>query len=193
MGCPIINSDSYMFLDKGLARLAERGRKRVAIIKMGQRIKTASDYLRKRGFETRDHWLCEIGHGHEGTVAVVVKLLFDYPPDERPDGLVIATDALVEETLAALYEIGLIVGRDLDIIAHCNWPWPVKSPFPMERIGYHTHDFLNHAIDYIQRLQRGERVPEMTLVPALGEQETREHEWLTGAGQRLMPSDAVTA
>ena len=36
----------------------------------------------------------------------------------RPDGLVIATDNLVEEALGALHGAGIVIGRDIDVVAH---------------------------------------------------------------------------
>ncbi len=170
-GIPVINTNEVMFFDKALAWLAQRGRKRVAVLAMRQNVGVTAEDCQRAGLATRPHWICPIGSQFSGQTRSVVQLLLDYPPDERPDCLVLATDHLVEEALATVHDAGIVIGRDIDIVAHCNWPWPVESPLPIARLGFHSHDFLHTALDIISQIRRGESPPARTVVPAFFEHE----------------------
>lgn len=170
-GMPVVNTNETMFFDKALAWLAQRGRKRVAVLAMRQFVGLTTDDCQKAGLKTRPHWICPIGSQFSGQTRSVVQLLLDYPPEQRPDCIILATDHLVEEALATIHEAGVVIGRDIDVVAHCNWPWPVESPLPIARLGFHSHDFITVALDVISKIRRGESPPLRTLIPALFEHE----------------------
>jgi len=170
-GVPVVNTDDPLLLQKALDWLAERGRKRVAVIAMRPSHEVSVETCAAAGLKTRSHWLCPIGQDASGQVRAVVQLLLDYPVKERPDCLVIATDNFVEEALSGIHATGIVIGRDVDVVAHCNWPWPVESPLPITRVGFHSHHFLNHCLEAIRQQRRGEKPATCTLVPALFEHE----------------------
>lgn len=170
-GAPVINTDEPMFYRKALAWLAERGRKRVAVLAMRQAVGVTVQDCESAGLKTRPHWICPIGSEFGGQTKFVVRLLLDYPPEERPDAIILATDHLVEEALGTIHDAGIAIGRDLDVVAHCNWPWPVESPLPIARLGFHSHAFLNTALDLISMIRQGQTPPSKTLIPALFEHE----------------------
>lgn len=170
-GTPVINTDEPLFYRKALAWLASRGRKRVAVLAMRQYVGVTPGDCAAAGLATRPHWLCPVGGEFPGQTKTLVQLLLDQASDQRPDALVIATDHLVEEALATLVDSGVAIGRDIDVVAHCNWPWPVESPLPITRLGFHAHDFLRTAVDLVGMIRRGETPPPRTLIPALFEHE----------------------
>lgn len=170
-GAPVVNTDDGSFMDRALQWLAARGRKRVAVVAMRPKVGATPATCAAAGLQTRPHWLCPIGQDFGGQVRPVVQLLLDYPPEERPDGLVIATDNLVEEALGAIHDTGVVIGREIDVVAHCNWPWPVESPLPIARLGFHSHHFLNTCLDSIRQRRQGRAPAAPTLVPALFEHE----------------------
>lgn len=170
-GVPVVNTDDPLLMTKALNWLAERGRKRVAVLAMRPSHEVSVATCMAAGLSTKPHWLCPIGHEASGQVKAVVQLLLDYPAKERPDCLVVATDNFVEEALAAIHATGIVIGRDIDVVAHCNWPWPVESPLPITRVGFHSHHFLNLCLEEIRQQRRGEKPSPITLVPALFEHE----------------------
>jgi DNA-binding LacI/PurR family transcriptional regulator len=170
-GAPVINTNEPLFYRKALAWLAARGRKRVAVLAMRQAVGVSVEDCRAAGLDTRPHWICPIGSEFGGQTRSVVQLLLDYPPKERPDAIILATDHLVEEALATIHQAGVVIGQDIDVVSHCNWPWPVDSPLPIARLGFHSHDFLNASLSSISSIRRGETPPPQTLVPALFEHE----------------------
>lgn len=170
-GIPVVNTDDRQFMARGLAWLAQRQRRRVAVVASRPSMGATVEACAAAGLTTRPHWLCPIGTDHVGQVRVVVQLLLDYPEGERPDCMVVANDNLVEEALSTIHASGIMIGRDIDIVAHCNWPWPVESPLPIARLGFHSHHFLNHCLEAIRLRRRGEASPAETLIPALLETE----------------------
>lgn len=170
-GAPVINTDEPQFYRKALAWLASRGRKRVAVLAMRQAVGVTVQDCEAAGLATRPHWICPIGSEFGGQTKAVVQLLLDYTPAERPDAIILATDHLVEEALATIHDSGVVIGRDIDVVSHCNWPWPVESPLPVARLGFHSHDFLNLSLDHISRIRHGQPAPTQTLVPAFFEHE----------------------
>jgi DNA-binding LacI/PurR family transcriptional regulator len=173
-GVPLVNTDPEMFYRKALLRLGEMGRKRVAIVTGSPKIVATPEMFARAGLHTKDHWLCRVSPESEGAPNVV-QLLFDYEKEERPDALIIGTDALVEDALGTLHQMEMLVGRDLDVVAHCNWPWPVRSPLPIERLGFHMHDFLDAAMRAISLQREGEAFAPLCRVPAVFENELGAH------------------
>ena len=53
----------------------------------------------------------------------------------------------------------------LEIVAHCNFPWPTPSLLPVRRIGYDVRDFLRQAIESIDEQRRGEPVRQRWVHP----------------------------
>lgn len=170
-GAPVVNTDDPGFMTRALDWLVHRGRKRVAVIAMRPNVSEVATACAEAGLAFRPHWLCPISLDHRGQVKVIVRLLLDYPKSQRPDCLVVATDNLVEEALSAIHESGIVIGRDIDVVAHCNWPWPVESPLPIARLGFHSHEFLNQCLDTIRALRAGKTPPELSLIPALFDNE----------------------
>lgn len=170
-GAPVVNTDDPVFMEKGLAWLAGRGRKRVAVISMRPSLGVTPEMCAAAGLTTRPQWLCPVGREFDGQVKAVVQLLLDYPSDERPDALIIATDNLVEEALGAIHGTGIVIGYDIDVVAHCNWPWPVESPLPIARIGFHSHQFLDACLEAIELQRKGKTPAPVTMIPALFEHE----------------------
>lgn len=170
-GAPVVNTDDPELLKKALGWLAQRGRKRVAVVAVQPWHEVSVASCAALGLSTRAHWLCPIGNDTGGQVRAVVQLLLDYPAKERPDSLVIATDNHVEEALSAIHGTGIVIGRDIEVVAHCNWPWPVESPLPITRVGFHSHHFLNHCLEAIRQQRRGEKPRACTWVRALFEHE----------------------
>jgi hypothetical protein len=70
-----------------------------------------------------------------------------------------------------VHEAGLVIGRDIDIVAHCNWPWNIASPLPIARLGFHVHDFIGGALQALIAQRTGKEPAWETKVPAIFEHE----------------------
>jgi DNA-binding LacI/PurR family transcriptional regulator/biotin operon repressor len=147
---PSVTTCHVQMCERMLRWLHERGRKRVAVVTMWGYHVELHDFLRPRGVPYRPHWFQTVGRDNQADVREVVALLMDYPPEQRPDGLMILDDNLTEHAVGGLLQSGLRVGQDIDVIAHCNWPWPVASPVPIQRIGFHAGHLVSLAVRAIQ-------------------------------------------
>jgi DNA-binding LacI/PurR family transcriptional regulator len=90
---------------------------------------------------------------------------------ERPDALLILDDNLVEHATAGLIAAGVRVPEDLDVVAHCNFPWPTPSVLPLTRIGFNNTEVVRHCVDLIDAMCAGQTVPAITEIAAVREDE----------------------
>jgi DNA-binding LacI/PurR family transcriptional regulator len=170
-GVPVVRTDSEMFAERALDWLRGKKRRRLAAVTIGHFTHLNVENCRKWNLQTRPYWLCTMGREYQRHVGWAIRLLLDYPAAERPDALIIASDNLVEEALAAVHEAGLVIGRDIDIVAHCNWPWNIASPLPIARLGFHVHDFIGGALQALIAQRTGKEPAWETKVPAIFEHE----------------------
>jgi DNA-binding LacI/PurR family transcriptional regulator len=159
---------------RALKHLASRGRKNVAIIStdMPTSDSTArwARVANAHGLETRPHWI----HGVSPSVAPwsrnLARLLMS-DRDERPDCLYITDDNLVEYVTAGLLDAGVRVPEELEVVAHCNFPWITPSVIPAQRLGYNVRELLRKCLDAVDALRKGV-VPMSNTVEPLFEHET---------------------
>lgn len=169
---PSVTTDQKHMSGKMAQWLRERGRKRVAVVGLSESGQQTRTRLLEYGIPFRPHWLQTIGRDNFADVRNVVTLLMDYPAEQRPDGLVIYDDNLTEHAVGGLLQAGVQIGRDVDVIAHCNWPWPVASPVPIKRVGFHARDVVSLSVRAIEKMRKGEPLAqEQIKVPALFEEE----------------------
>lgn len=175
---PQICTDIPMLFDRSLAWLGERGRKRIAMVYMADTFPWLTPkHFDNAGTVYHKAWVQRIGRSHPQTVSEVVHLLMDYPKSRRPDGLFIADDNLIQRSLSSLLELNLQVGQDLDVIAHCNWPHPVQSKVPMQRIGFHAGQLLEACLQVFPTIHPEKQDDRVLTIPALFESEVSQMDW----------------
>ena len=155
---PAVVGLSYdSFLERAVERLAQRGRRRVAILVDpvmwldGQ--EAAFERAAARcGVEARAH--------HRQLVSVTVPVcaraaahvLMRLPPEDRPDALIVADDNLGPHAVQGLKDAGVAIGTDLDVVVHANFP--SESEFrdlPVTRLGFDAREVLEAAVGVIDR------------------------------------------
>ena len=171
---PSVTTDRKSFLDKALDYLVARGRRRIALLMVPGFFAEDDPYLAealaKRNIQSPPHWQLTLGQSAAKGAANCVRLLMHGNPAERPDGLVVFDDNLVEHVQAGLIAAGVQVPDSLEVVEHCNFPWP-PSVLSTRRLGYDVHGLLRVCIDLIDRQRRGEQVSGLTKVSALFEEE----------------------
>ena len=167
MDMPGINTDGDMWLKRALEYLHSRGRKRVALIMppTDDRENHWGKPIREAGFETHPHWLQSVYLRDNVNARYLVQLLMRC--EDKPNALLIADDNLVERTTAGLLEAGIRVPEDLEVVAHCNYPWPPQSHVPVQFLGYDARQVLEASLESLDRQRQNLAVPPLTLVPAL--------------------------
>jgi len=150
--------DGQSLVDKALDYFAERGRKRIAIIANVQppaSLDSIVKGLKKRSMTMHPYWLQMVSLDNPQCARGTAHLLMHGGQDERPDGLFIADDNLVEQASAGIVDAGIRVPDDLDVVAHCNFPWPVPSVVAVKRLGYDAREILAACMDLIDEQRQG--------------------------------------
>jgi hypothetical protein len=172
-GIPGIALDSHSFFDKAMDYLAAKKRKNIAVLTVPGLCELFEDYviagLAKRGMSTRPDWTQLATQAVPESARRIVQLLL-HDPARRPDGLIITDDNLVEQASAGVISSGLQVPRDLEIVAHCNFPWPAPTVLPVKRLGFDARRVLQAGMASIDQQRAGGEVAQLTNVPAVFEE-----------------------
>lgn len=156
------------FTEPAIAYLHSRGKKRLAFV-----LVTDMDPVREPEIKAvlSEHGLpfmpysVQCVHPAESRWAANLAHLFArLPQDERPEGIVILDDNLVEHFCAGLVAAGIRVPDDMEIVAHCNFPCPAPSVLPIARLGYDLHEMLLACMGIINRMRAGETAAMQTVV-----------------------------
>lgn len=151
--------DWKSFYEKALGYFASRGRRRIAVLTApGQQkdfAKYLEDGLATRTMETRPYWLQESSQTRMEGAKACVHLLLHGRPEERPDGLIITDDNLVEYGVAGAVDADVQVGKEVDVVAHCNFPLSSPPGMPIKRLGFDARQLLQQSVEIINRRRRG--------------------------------------
>ena len=174
---PSVYPDINAFLPKALDYLAERGRKRVAVVMLEGATRPQLEPLQaltsKRGLILRPHWLQAASSTAPEWSRQSALLLLHSAQTERPDAVVIADDNLVEGFTKGIRDSGMKVisgnelsrTADLEVVAQANFPYPTPSAVPAKRLGCNITQLLAVCLERIEQQRRGEKVPAHTSIP----------------------------
>ena len=184
---PTVYPDITAFLPKAFDYLASRGRKRVAVVKLGDsrhaNLDTVQSLAAERGLNLQPRWLQATVAGASDWSSQLALLLLHGKETERPDAVVITDDNLVEGFTAGIRDAGVRVVADsepfrkggLEVVAQANFPYPTRSHVPAKRLGYDITRLMATCLDLIGKQRRREDVPSHTAIPA---------EWEEARGKR---------
>lgn len=174
-GVPCVSLDHNAFIDRALDYFVAHNRRRVAAVMVpghsGAFMQYFQNAIEKRGLLHRPWWLQVVSQQAAEWTANVVRLLLQGTPDERPDALLVTDDNLVEHAATGVIQAGLRTPADLDIVGHCNFPWPASSVLPLKRLGYDAGEVLRSCIEVIDLQRKGLPCPDRTMVPPQFEEE----------------------
>jgi DNA-binding LacI/PurR family transcriptional regulator len=102
------------------------------------------------------YWIQTVALAEPESARNCVHLLMHPGQTERPDALLITDDNLVEHATAGLVAAGVSVPGDLDVVAHCNFPWPAPSVLPVQRLGFDAREILAACLASIDELRQGQ-------------------------------------
>lgn len=161
--------DTRSFIRKAIDHLVARGRRRIALMTLGNAdyLELFQDELLMRGLECRPYWMhpIESQSNHLG-IRNLMHLLFREQPD-RPDGLIIADDTLMDPCLAGVMASGIQVYDEVDVVLHTNFPHVAPCPLPVARLGFDTRELFHQCLEAIDAQRRGVPVLPITHVPAI--------------------------
>lgn len=162
-------------IERALDYLAAKGRKRLGVLTLPLRMAERTELIRRqaaaRGLETRPYWFQSAASGTPISAQASVHLMMRDGQVDRPDALLVTDDNLVEYATAGLVDAGVRVPTDVDVVVHCNFPWPTPSVVPVRRIGYDAAQSLRACLNSIDVQRQGSPVPAPVMIPPLFEDE----------------------
>lgn len=168
------------FVEKTIAYLKARGRRRLGIFEMFGLTPGAPperelliDGAREAGFEVDPAWVLGTSPSAPELTRNCVRLLMNASREHRPDGLVITDDNIVEDVTAGLLAAGVRVPDECDVVAHANFPDPPPARVPVWRLGYDMAEVLHTAMGYIDLVRRGGATPDRYTIVARSQAEVR--------------------
>ncbi|MBA3685222.1 MAG: GntR family transcriptional regulator [Planctomycetes bacterium] len=160
-----IGLDAKMLLQRSCAHLRDRGRKRVAVI-AGYDAALPDQVLAaaaKHGLDARPYWIQWAATDHPASARASAHLLFQGGAQSRPDALIVLDDNLVEQAIYGLMDAGVTAPRDVEVVAHANFPGSYSEPMRYTRIGFDVRRILATAFRALHQQRMGERVEDLIL------------------------------
>jgi hypothetical protein len=179
-GVPAVFVDRAAFVERALADLAARGRRRVAMLSTAMEgspamqrayVEQFEERVAHHGLSSRPYWL-QMASAQGATAArQIVHLMLGANPADRPDALIVCDDHLVEQSTAGVLAAGLRAPQDVEVVAYCNFPTPPPALVPVRRLGFSAPAVIDRCIEVIDLQRRGVAVPALSLIPPHFEEE----------------------
>jgi len=178
---PTVCEGQADFVEHACQLFAELGCRRIACLGLGATGLTVRDVAshacqqaRRHGMTVPDGWVVPVHPQMPETAHAVARLLMDREPAQRPDGVLVTDDHLVEQVTQGLTAAGMEAAQNVKIVVHVNFPLVPASVLPVYRLGSDMVEQLRCAVSLIERLQRGQPVPEASYVPLRDERAIRD-------------------
>lgn len=191
-GLPV---DTDNFIQRAMQRLKTLGARRVAVITQGHMMLNFETMCLKKaqenGLTCKSGWVHGIGLNARQWLPNLMRLMFETGPEDRPDGLVIADDFLVEDTVGGALSAGIRVPQDLRIVALCNYPEVPRPMVPIEYLGYDVPKMVNKCVHLLREMRDGREINSVHPVSPVFQNEFTSTRVKTSEEPRksLLPSD----
>jgi DNA-binding LacI/PurR family transcriptional regulator len=170
---PVVSFDHAAWIHRACQRLRATGRRRIAVF--GERAEHLSPVLQQAVQEHDLHippqWRLFLSHHSPVGIRHCAHLLMTLPAGQRPDGLIITDDHLVDPVAMGLADAHARVGSDVEVVAHVNYPHPPAGSSSMIRLGFDVRETLGRCLGVIHAERRGEPPPAKVVVPPRFENE----------------------
>jgi len=186
---PSIVPDSSSWINRAIEELISRGRKRIALISFQSHNMPVYDSthadafahtVKEMGGETRPEFYLPANTAMLASVTQMVRLIMSLPEKDKPDGLIVNDDNLVEHAAYGLMQSGIQVGPaknggQVDVVAHANFPYEQSVSLPIIHLGYDTTWMLAKAIELLTKFRmnpKGQRLHNLQIdVPVVTQEE----------------------
>lgn len=153
----VMKHDYRMLAQMAVERLLLRGVSRVAVLMAARTRETVvaavEQCVRDSGAICRPEWVHGIHHLPEGVweASRLIRLLCTPAQPERPDGLIVLNENLLPPVLAGLRECGIVPGREIQIVSHCNTPATKPLASGINYVAFNAKSILLHSIDRLRQ------------------------------------------
>lgn len=165
------------FFSRAIEFLAQRGRRRAAVVLNPELyFHVEQQHIDREaarwGVEIRPMWRQFVGLGVPVAARSVTHLLLGGPAEDRPEGLIVADDNLVSQSIQGVHDAGVRPGAALDVVVHANFP--DASPAEgdgITRLGFDSRAILAAAVRLIDAWRESGQVTGPAEVPAVFQEE----------------------
>ena len=166
---PIVMTDGQAFFDTAVEHLVQRNCRRLAVMACGWQADSQSfDQLARAvsnaGLSLPGHRLLCVPLTRRHWARNVAQALMLESRNQRPDALIITDDHLIENAALGLADAGISVPRDIEVVAHTNFPVTQNSRLSFSRLGYDVQTILRECFDVLARQKEGRETPHVTMV-----------------------------
>ncbi len=164
----LVELDFAGLIERASARLLEKGQHVAVMSPHAPQLAAAQQCLRALGLRA-DRLLTM--HAAPIGCERLTELMFDRK--NRPDAIFVADDNLVLPVLAGLQRATVQAGKDVYVLAHCNWPRPLGMGEGVEHLGFDVREVLCAGKDLIDAHREGAPPPARLIPPRFLEELTR--------------------
>jgi DNA-binding LacI/PurR family transcriptional regulator len=164
----LLSLDFNALLERACSRLVDKGRRLAVISPHAANLERAQECLARKGLPKERVWALHVAAlGCDR----ITELLLDRK--DRPDAIFVTDDNLVTPLLAGFKRAKLRPGRDVYVLAHCNWPRPVGAGEGVEHIGFDVREALMLAKECIDAQRAGQSADGRTVSPRFANELTQ--------------------
>lgn len=172
---PSVHTEPDSFLNKMTEFVLEKKCQRVAVIasslQAAKIIPTIQKNFQKEGIAVNPNWFQGSDFKEPFCTKRLTNLIMSGSADNKPDCLLVTDDNLLPPVSEALKDKGIIPPRDIQLLAHCNFPSLTESAVPAVRLGYSMTECIQAMMQQIED-QQNLRTPQMHIkIPAYFEEE----------------------
>ena len=171
-GIPKISLDINSFINQAVAHLLDQGRKKLAIL--APDVNTTEAFRRaliEHGLDCNNAWIQFPRRSFRDSARCAVDIMMRPAQPDRPDGLIIADDNLIEGSVEGLTNFGISVPEELSIVTLNNFPHFVQTKLPVTRFGFDIPGLLDILMSRLQDVSDGKEVVESTRLSVISEVE----------------------
>ncbi len=173
-----ISLDNPGFAHRAVQALKQQGCRTAALLTNAYQKETAKTIImefEKADLKTKRYWNQQVDLHTPSCATNLMELMMHKEQSDRPEGLIITDDNLVEPALNGIFAAGIYVKKNLKIVAHCNFPRNMNSTGFIQWLGYDIRQVLLSALSTVDEKRKG-ITPAPILIPALFEHELNTHE-----------------
>jgi hypothetical protein len=183
----LLSLDFNALLERACDRLIEKGRTVGVISPHAPNLERAQEYLSKRGVPKNKVWALHVAPVGCDRIA---ELLFERA--DRPQAVFVTDDNLVRPLLTGLRRAKVRPGRDVYVLAHCNWPRPIGEGEGVEHIGFDVREVLCSAKECIDDQRSGDEAPHRLVLPRFADEVVHSAASRATSGSRTVHSSTRT-
>jgi hypothetical protein len=159
------------FRAEAIKQLAQRGRKRVAIITStgyppdDPVIRNYQSEIEAAGMQTSPELIFSISFNHLPWARIVTRLFMQLPAEKRPDAMIILDDNLTPAVLSGLRECQCRMPDDVLVVTLVNYPNDDPKIHGVIRIGVDMTGMLREIVHKIGLIRAKSPVPALSFYP----------------------------